>query len=146
MASVQARHSRLCAREGAWTRAREAGKADGCTCRSMFYVVFRDGAGKLIRERAGPNRQRAERLRDKRSVELFEGSYQPVQTVAFRGVGAALALNAGAQGEHCRLLRVDGRLRHRGVRRPPRQPARPGQHRWFQSGSARAGPVRLDPG
>ena len=87
MASVQARHSRLCAREGAWTPAREVGKADGCTCRPMFYVVFRDGAGKLIRERAGPNRQRAERLRGKRSVELFEGNYQPVQTVAFREWG-----------------------------------------------------------
>ena len=87
MASVQARHSRLCAREGAWTPAREVGKANECTCRPMFYVVFRDGAGKLIRERSGPNRQQAERLRDKRSVELFEGNYQPVQTVAFREWG-----------------------------------------------------------
>ena len=49
----------------------------------MFYVVFRDGAGRLVREKAGPNRQRAERLRDKRSVELFEGSYQPVKAVPF---------------------------------------------------------------
>ena len=61
MASVQARHSRLCAREGTWTPARQAGRAAGCSCRPMFYVVFRDGAGRLVREKAGPNRQRAER-------------------------------------------------------------------------------------
>ena len=49
----------------------------------MFYVAFRDEAGRLVRERAGRNRQQAERLRDRRSVELFEGAYRPLQAVSF---------------------------------------------------------------
>ncbi len=54
----------------------------GCTCRPTFYVVVHHD-GKLVREKAGQNRRVAERLRDKRSVEVDESAYAPPKKVGF---------------------------------------------------------------
>ncbi len=82
MASVQARHLRQCAFSGMWTPGERAGPKAGCTCRPTFYVVVH-ADGKLVRERVGKNRREAERLRDKRAVEVDEATYAPPKKVRF---------------------------------------------------------------
>lgn len=82
MASVQARHLRSCNFSGRWTPAAKTGPGAGCTCRPTFYVVLNHD-GKLVREKTGRNRRDAERLRDKRAVEVDEAVYAPPKKVRF---------------------------------------------------------------
>jgi integrase len=83
VASVQARHLRSCqAFPGRWTPAERSGKSSGCTCQPTFYLAVHHGA-RLVREKVGKNRRVAERLRDKRSVEVDEGTYQPLKRIRF---------------------------------------------------------------
>jgi len=86
IASVQARHSRKCFYEGAWTPASKTGPKSDCTCRPGFFIVHHAGR-RLVREPAGWNLQQAERLRDKRAVELREGSYIEPSKVTFEEWG-----------------------------------------------------------
>jgi integrase len=87
MASVQARHRRSCsAFSGRWTPAERTGTGCGCTCQPTYYLAIHHGS-KLVREKVGRNRRVAERLRDKRSVELDEGAYQPLRRVRFAAWG-----------------------------------------------------------
>lgn len=79
MASLQLRHSRLCALEGAWT---PEGR-DGCTCRPTYHVVFRHD-GRLVRERIGRNRQAARRALHKLATAADDGAYQPQRDIGFR--------------------------------------------------------------
>jgi integrase len=65
-----------------WTPAAKTGSKAGCTCRPTFYVVVHHD-GKLVRERVGRNRREAERMRDKRSVEVDESAYAPPKKVRF---------------------------------------------------------------
>lgn len=60
MASLQAKHSRSCGAERAWTSFREA--TNGCTCPHgpLYYVVVRED-GRADKIRVGRNRRQAER-------------------------------------------------------------------------------------
>ncbi len=81
MASLQARHSRKCVREGLrrpWTSFEEATPAAGCICKPgpMYHVVTRV-QGKLVREAVGHNRKLAERRLRATQVEVDEDRYEP---------------------------------------------------------------------
>jgi integrase len=80
MASLQARHSRRCVREGLrrpWTSYEDA-TAAGCICRPgpMYYVVTRVRE-KLVREAVGHNRKLAERRLRATQVAVDEDRYEP---------------------------------------------------------------------
>lgn len=81
MASLQARHSRKCVRDGMkrpWTSFEEATKTTGCICEPgpMYHVVTR-AQGKLVREPVGHNRKLAERRLRATQVEVDEDRYEP---------------------------------------------------------------------
>ena len=80
MASLQARHTRVCETGKPWTTF--AGATDGCTCQPAYYVVARDGT-KLHRERVGKNRKVAERALTKRQAEEDDGAFVPQKTIRF---------------------------------------------------------------
>jgi integrase len=82
MASLQAKHSRMCATGRAWTPFQVA--AEGCTCPQgpLYYVVVRDGA-RADKIRVGRNRRQAERALRKIAVTVDEGDYQPQPNIAF---------------------------------------------------------------
>ena len=80
MASLQARHTRVCATGKPWTTFVEA--TDGCTCSPSYYVVVREG-GKLHRERVGRNRKVAERALTKRQAAEDDGSFVPQKAIRF---------------------------------------------------------------
>lgn len=83
MASLHARHSRLCTLAGRWT----VPDAPGCTCKPTYYVLSRDDRGKPIRERVGKNRRNAVRARDKIAVAIDEGEYVAQKNIAFEEWG-----------------------------------------------------------
>ena len=80
MASLQARHTRVCATGKPWTTFADA--TDGCTCSPSYYVVVREG-GKLHRERVGRNRKVAERALTKRQAAEDDGSFVPQKAIRF---------------------------------------------------------------
>lgn len=86
MASIQARHNRLCALGKPWTPFDRAG--DGCTCPGgpTYYVIVREGM-KVFRERAGKNRRLAERALTKIQARVDEGEFVPQQTIRFAAWG-----------------------------------------------------------
>jgi integrase len=81
MASLQVRHTRTCAIGKPWTPAARE-RMDGCTCAPTYYVVVREGR-KLHRERAGKNRQTAERALRKIGTQVDDGVYQPQKRKTF---------------------------------------------------------------
>jgi integrase len=83
MASLQARHSRICATGKPWT---PFAALDGCTCRPTYYVIVRDGRSNHA-ERVGKDRQTAKRALRKIGVQEDEGSYAPQQSVRFETWG-----------------------------------------------------------
>jgi len=84
MASLQARHSKRCALDRAWTTFAAAAPGKGCTCRPgpAYYVVSSTDAG-LVREPAGHNRKEAERRLRAIEVRIDENVYEPVDNVTF---------------------------------------------------------------
>lgn len=87
MASLQARHSRECARAGIkrpWTTFDEATKAKGCICDPgpMYHVVARAG-GTLVRDPVGHNRKLAERRLRAIQVTVDEDRYEAPSNVKF---------------------------------------------------------------
>jgi integrase len=81
MASLQARHSRKCVRDGLgrpWTSFEDATKAAGCICAPgpMYHVVTRVRE-KLVREPVGHNRKVAERRLRATQVAVDEDRYEP---------------------------------------------------------------------
>lgn len=82
MASLQARHTRACASGKPWTPAAAAGT--GCTCVGgpTYYVVVREGR-RLLREKAGKNRQHAERALRKIGTRVDDGSYELQRRIKF---------------------------------------------------------------
>jgi integrase len=79
MASLHVRHSRSCPLGPTWTSPRAA----GCTCLPTYYVIARDDAGRMVRERVGKNRREAERALRKIGVQVDEGAYVPQRALAF---------------------------------------------------------------
>jgi integrase len=82
MASLQAKHSRQCALERAWTPFKEA--SVGCTCPQgpVYYVVVREGR-RAYKERVGRNRRDAERALRKIAVSIDDGAYRPQENIGF---------------------------------------------------------------
>ena len=82
VASLQAKHSRACALERAWTRFTTAD--DGCTCPQgpLYYVVVREGR-KAYKQRVGRNRKEAERALRKIAVSVDDGAYRPQLNIRF---------------------------------------------------------------
>lgn len=81
MASIEIRHGRKCALDGARTRTLE-----GCSgkplCRPSYTILVRTAAG-FDRHPSGANKREAEQLRDKLSVGVFEGSYAAPKKIKF---------------------------------------------------------------
>jgi integrase len=82
MASLQARHSRTCGVERAWTSFR--GATEGCSCPDgpLYYVVVRED-GRSDKIRVGRNRRQAERALRKIAVTVDDGEYQPQPKIPF---------------------------------------------------------------
>ena len=82
MASLQARHSRRCGVERAWTSFREA--TEGCSCPDgpLYYVVVRED-GRSDKIRVGRNCRQAERALRKIAVTVDDGEYQPQPNIPF---------------------------------------------------------------
>jgi len=85
MASIQARHERVC-RLAPWSTFDRA--TEGCDCRAgaTYYVVVRDG-GKLHRDRVGKNRRDAQRALTKIQGREDDGAYIPQLNIPFRTWG-----------------------------------------------------------
>jgi integrase len=86
MVSLQARHSRLCALAGSWTRFDES--SGGCTCPEgpAYYVVVRDGS-QAHREAVGRDREQAE-LALQRVAVAIEGELQSQAEIGFAEWGS----------------------------------------------------------
>ena len=82
MVSLHARHSRLCALRGAWTRFDEA--AIGCTCQDgpAYYVVVRDGE-QGHKEAVGRDREQAELALQRVASAIDDGDFQPQPEIGF---------------------------------------------------------------
>ena len=113
MASLQARHQRICAivtartpssgeRPGQWTTFAEATKAKGCTCVPLYYVVDRHG-GKLIRQAVGANRKEAERALDAHRGDVARRTYKVFRDVRFDEWGDQWLANLTAKPSTARV-------------------------------------------
>ena len=82
MVSLQARHSRLCALGGAWTRFEET--VTGCTCPDgpAYYVVVREGA-QAHKEAVGRDRKEAELAFQRVASAIDEGEFRPRPEIGF---------------------------------------------------------------
>ena len=82
MVSLHARHSRLCALRGAWTRFDEA--ATGCTCQDgpAYYVVVHDGE-QGHKEAVGRDREQAELALQRVASAIDDGEFQPQPEIGF---------------------------------------------------------------
>src|SRR5215471_6895380 len=82
MVSLHARHSRLCALGGAWTRFDEA--AIDCTCQDgpAYYVVVRDGE-QGHKEAVGRDREQAELALQRVASAIEDGEFQPQPEIGF---------------------------------------------------------------
>jgi integrase len=82
MASLQAKHSRLCALGRAWTPFNQA--AAGCTCPQgpIYYVVVREGEDSH-KEVVGRDRQQAELALLRVEDSLEAGDYRPRPNIGF---------------------------------------------------------------
>lgn len=131
VASVQARHLRGCAAFSArWTPIERTGPVSGCTCQPTFYLAIHHGS-RLVREKVGKNRRAAERLRDKRSVEVDEGAYRPLRRVVLMlSKSPQSSQPAGRRGVGSGPGSRFGKLRGR---RRPRLPARSGATSAFEA-------------
>jgi integrase len=87
MVSLQARHSRLCARQGAWTPFDET--VPGCTCPEgpAYYVVVREGA-QAHKEAVGRDREQAEFALGRVAAALEDGEFRPRPEIGFAEWGA----------------------------------------------------------
>jgi integrase len=82
MVSLQARHSRLCALGGAWTRFEET--VTGCTCPDgpAYYVVVREGA-QAHKEAVGRDPKEAELAFQRVASAIDEGEFRPRPEIGF---------------------------------------------------------------
>jgi integrase len=82
MVSLQARHSRLCALGGAWTRFEET--VTGCTCPDgpAYYVVVREGA-QAHKEAVGRDPKEAELALQRVASAIDEGEFRPRPEIGF---------------------------------------------------------------
>jgi integrase len=82
MVSLQARHSRLCALDGAWTGFDQT--SAGCTCPDgpAYYVVVRDGS-QAHKEAVGRDREQAELALQRVAVAIEGGEFQPRREIGF---------------------------------------------------------------
>lgn len=87
MASLQARHTRDCARQretkNQWTSFVDAPK--GCRCAKpgpLYHVAYR-AQGKLVREPVGHNRKEAERALDRHHVAIDDGTWTVKRDATF---------------------------------------------------------------
>jgi integrase len=83
VASLQAKHSRLCALgRRSWTPFDQT--TDGCTCPEgpVYYVVHREG-GRVHKEPLGRDRRHASQAFSKVAVAVEDGDYRPQPTIGF---------------------------------------------------------------
>jgi integrase len=83
MASLQAKHSRLCALGRSWTPFDQA--TMGCTCPGggpTYYVVVREGVG-VSKEPVGRDRRHAARAFMKIASDIEDGDYRPQPDIGF---------------------------------------------------------------
>jgi hypothetical protein len=87
MVSLQARHSRLCVRQGAWTPFDET--VPGCTCPEgpAYYVVVREGA-QSHKEAVGRDREQAEFALGRVAAAVEDGEFRPRPEIGFAEWGA----------------------------------------------------------
>jgi integrase len=82
VASLQAKHSRLCVLNHSWTPFNQA--TSGCTCPGgpVYYVVVREG-GRVYKEPVGRDRRHAVQALRKVADAVEDGDYRPQLTIWF---------------------------------------------------------------
>ena len=87
MVSLQARHSRLRALQGAWTSFEET--AGGCTCPEgpAYYVVVREGR-QAHKEAVGRDRGQAEFALQRVAAAVEDGEFRPRPDIGFADWGS----------------------------------------------------------